>query len=183
MTYTLWSRDELLGESALDYVRVMDNVRTGDLQLTQKGLVLIGRLTQTREDSYRSARRVNIERPAAGDEASEQALRADLAALRDQYDVLALELRAPNGEVIPTDDIHVTDTEFLLAIDRERDEEAESAMEDDSDDDPDSVLAADLEDQLAALVVERPPWLPEAPHRPPARFQLSVTLTDEWSIP
>jgi hypothetical protein len=58
MTYTLWSHGELLGESALDYVRVFPEVRMGDLEPTTRGLTLIGRLTQTREDSYRSARGV-----------------------------------------------------------------------------------------------------------------------------
>lgn len=183
MTYTLWSHGEQLGESALDYVRVINTLRTGDLELTQKGLTVIGRLTQTREDSYRSARRVNMERSGSHDESSEQTLRADLTALNDQYEALALELRAPNGEVIPTDDIHVTDTEFLLAIDRERDEAQESSTEDAINGGQDPDFLADFVDELAELAVEHPSWLPEAPERPPARFQLSVTLTNEWSIP
>jgi hypothetical protein len=57
MAYTLWSHGELLGESALDYVRVDPNLRTGDLQMTERGLIVIDRLTQVREDCYRSARR------------------------------------------------------------------------------------------------------------------------------
>jgi hypothetical protein len=179
MTYSLWSHGELLGESALDYVRVISNLRTGDLHLTQKGLTVIGRVTQTRDDSYRSVRRVNMERSDSGEESSEPTLRADLSALQDQYDALALELRAPNGDVIPTDDIHVTDTELLLAIDRELNEEEESSTEDAIDGDQDH----DFLDQLAEWVVEHPSWLPEPPARPPARFQLSVTLIDEWSIP
>jgi len=183
MTYSLWSNGELLGESALDYVRVINNLRTGDLHLTQKGLTVMGRLTQTRDDSYRGARRVNRERSDSGDESSEPTLRADLSALHDQYDALALELRAPNGEVIPTDDIRVTDTEWLLTIDRERDEEDEPSTEDAMDSGQAPEVLADMVDQLAEWVVEHPPWLPEPPARPPARFQLSVTLIDEWSIP
>ena len=183
MTYSLWSHGELLGESALDYVRVTNTLRTGDLQLTQKGLTVIGRLTQTRDDSYRSARRVNMERSDSGVESSEPTLRADLSALQDQYDAIALELRAPNGQVIRTDDIHVTDTEFLLAIDRERDEEEESSSEDTINGGLDPDFLADPEDQLAEHASEHPSWRPEAPERPFARFQLSVTLIDEWSIP
>ena len=45
MTYTLWSHGELLGESALDYVRVFPDLRTGDLYVTTKGRMLIERLT------------------------------------------------------------------------------------------------------------------------------------------
>jgi hypothetical protein len=179
MTYSLWSHGELLGESALDYVRVVSNLRMGDLHPTQKGLTVIGRLTQTRDDSYRGARRVIAERSDSGDESSEPTLRADLSALHDQYDALALELRAPNGEVIPTDDIHVTDTEWLLAIDRERYGDTEDAMDVDQDTD----FLADAVDQVAEWVVEHPSWLPEPPERPFARFQISVTLVDEWSIP
>jgi hypothetical protein len=183
MMYSLWSHGELLGESTLDYVRVINTLRTGDLQLTPKGLTVIGRLTQTRDDSYRGARRVIAERSDSGDESSEPTLRADLSALHDQYDALALELRAPNGEVIPTDDIHVTDTEWLLAIDRERHGEEESSTEDAMDGGQDPDFLADAVDQLAEWVVEHPSWLPEPPERPFARFQISVTLIDEWSIP
>ena len=96
--------------------------------------------------------------------------------MRDQYDALALELRAPNGVVIPTEDIQVTDTEFLLAIDRERDEEEKSSTEDAMDGGLDPDFLADLVDQLAESLAEPPPWLPEVPEHPPARFQLAVTL-------
>jgi hypothetical protein len=181
MTYSLWSHGELLGESTLDYVRVISNLRTGDLHLTQKGLTVIGRLSQTRDDSYRGARRVIVERSDSGDRSSEPTLRADLSALQDQYDALALELRAPNGAVIPTYDIHVTDTEWLLAIDRERDVDEESSTKDATDDGLTPDFLAALEERAESEVEE--PWLPEAPGRPPARFQLSVTLIDEWSIP
>src|SRR5688572_22512388 len=116
--YTLWSHGQLLGESALDYARVFPKLRTGDLELTPRGLTLIGRLTQTREDSYRSARRVT--NPGAGaSEDSQETFCADAAAFNDQYTALALELHASDGTVIPTEDIHITDTEALLSRDHE----------------------------------------------------------------
>lgn len=117
MTYTLWSHGALLGESELDYVRVFPRLRTGDLQLTPKGLLAIERLTQTHADCYYGARRLNREtlRDTA-DPSDERTLRADLAAEHDQYEALALELRAPNGSVIATESIHITDTDYLLAI-------------------------------------------------------------------
>jgi hypothetical protein len=57
--YTLWSHGELLGESRLDYVRVISDVRMGELQLTTRGLTLLDRLAQTHADAYYSARRLN----------------------------------------------------------------------------------------------------------------------------
>jgi hypothetical protein len=183
MAYTLWSHGELLGESALDYVRVDPNLRTGDLQMTERGLIVIDRLTQVREDCYRSARRVNSAPAGTVEEVELKTLYADLAAQHDQYEALALELHAPNGSLIPTDDINVTDTHYLLKIDREREDEDKNLPEGalDTDLDPD-VLAA-LEEQMQELAEDNPPWVSREPEREPARYQISVVLKDEWSIP
>ena len=180
MTYTLWSHGELLGESALDYVRVIPKLRTGDLHLTEKGLIVFDRIAQTHADAYYSARRFNRAN-GADDELEKKTLHADLAAEEDQYAALALELRAPNGSVIGTEGIHVTDTEYLLNIDRERQDEDESLEESGTEDDLDFDSA--LEDLAEEFEADHPPWASEGPERPPARFQLYVTLTDEWAIP
>jgi hypothetical protein len=179
--YTLWSHGELLGESALDYVRVINNLRTGDLHLTSRGLMVLDRLAQTHADAYYSARRLHIE-PA--NESDEKSLVADLAAERDQYESLDLELRAPDGRVIPSEDIYIRDTEFLLAIDEERDDDDEESLKDltlvdilDSED-----LEA-FETQLKDLAEDPEPWVSDDQPREPARFQLYVRLQDEWSIP
>ena len=184
MTYTLWSHGELLGESELDYVRVFSHLRTGDLQVTPKGLIAIERLTQTRADSYYATRRLNRERSHGTiDPSDEKTLLADLAAEHDQHEALAFELHAPNGSVIPTESIFVTDTEYLLAIGREADEEDTSPPIDGLE----GVLDADdldaLVDQLEEFEEDHPPWAQSATEREPARFQISVTLKDEWSIP
>ena len=183
MTYTLWSHGELLGESALDYVRVEPNLRMGDLTTTERGLTVFERLGQAREDCYRSARRVNKAPEGTVEESELKTLYADLAAQHDQHEALALELHAPNGKVIPTDDIHVTDTDYLIAIGREAEEEDEFLDEDSPETalDPDVLKA--LEDEMEEFKEDHPPWLPEAPERAPARFQVAVLLKDEWSIP
>lgn len=181
--YTLWSHGQLLGESALDYVRVIPKLRTGDLEVTEKGLVLVERLSQTREDSYLSARRAVEQDAEAPFEESERTLFADLAALNDQYEALELELRGPNGTVIPTESISIADTEHLQRIGMERDREDEPPTENSTDVSLDPDILAALEDQLAEFDREHPPWLPQEPERPPVRFQISVTLTDEWAIP
>jgi len=182
MTYTLWSRGELLGESALDYDRVFPTLRTGDLEVTEKGLTVMERLSQTREDCYRSALRVNKQNAENAPESNLPALYADLYAQRDQHDALALELRAPDGSGIPTDSIYVTDTFYLRRIDDDREEEEEEPFITivTPGDDPNADYTTRLEEQLEE---ERAPWLPEPQEREPVRFQIAVTLQNEWAIP
>jgi hypothetical protein len=176
VTYTVWSHGELLGESELDYVRVFPHLRTGDLHVTPKGLIAFDRLAQTRADSYYAARRLNNENSRGTIDPSDQkTLFADLAAEHDQHE--ALELHAPNGSVIATESIFVTDTEYLLAIDSERAEE--DALE--SLVDPDDLAA--LEQDLEEFEEDHPPWAQPATAREPVRFQVSVTLKEEWEIP
>jgi len=184
MTYTLWSHGELLGESELDYVRAFPRLRMGDLQVTPKGLIAIERLTQTHADSYYSARRLNRDKSRGTiDPSDEKTLFADLAAERDQHEALALELHAPNGSVIATESIFVTDTDYLLAIGSEPDEDDASAPVVALDDvlDPDDLAA--LEHELEEFEEDHPPWAQPAMEREPVRFQISVTLKDEWAIP
>jgi hypothetical protein len=182
MSYTLWSHGELLGESALDYVRVFPRLRTGDLHLTAKGLTAFDRIAQTHADCYYAVRR-SLEQRGYGArcEEDEATLRADLAAEHDQYQSLALELRAPDGTVILTEDIHVRDTHYLMAIaDECEDEEADFG-----DSGPEGLVddPADVEELLADFDLEPEPWEQEQPEREPVRFQLHVMLQNEWSIP
>ena len=180
MTYTFWSRGELLGESELDYVRVFPKLRTGDLQVTPLGLRVFERLTQYRADAYCAVKRLNRQNPE--DPSDLSTLNADLAAQFDQYAAVGLEVRAPNGSVIPTEDIYVSDTDYLVSIsgDADADDEGE----------PDAALQESIEHDLrvleehwARMEAEHPPWLPKPPEREPARFQVFVKLTSEWSIP
>lgn len=184
MTYTLWGHGELLGESELDYVRVFPNLRTGDLQVTPKGLIAIERLTQTRADSYYTARRLIIEKSHGPIDPSDQrTLFADLAAERDQHEALALELHAPDGSVIATESITVTDTDYLLAIGSDPFEEDTSPPVDALEGVLDSDDLAALERELEAFEADHPPWAQPATEREPVRFQISVMLKDEWAIP
>jgi hypothetical protein len=179
MTWTLWSRNELVGESELDYVRVMPNLRTGDLHPTPRGLLVLERLTQTRADISDNLRRQHKNTSEARDD---ETLRADLAAQSDLYEGAALELRAADGSVIPTVSIDVTDTHYLLAPARECEED--DAMADDGlESDIDGEALTELEERLAQFDGEYPPWAPDVPEREPARFQLYVRLANDWAIP
>lgn len=177
--YTLWSRGELLGESTLGYVRVYPNLRTGDLQVTQKGMAVIDRLTQARSDWRTTAKRVldgKSERPVPESEMNE--LLADMNAAQDQEEALAMELRAPDGSVIPTEDIWVVDTEYLLAIDKESESDDDSAEEPLSEEDQ-----AAVDEMLEEWEEDHPPWARQEPEREPERFQIHVRLVDQWAIP
>lgn len=185
MTYTLWSHGELIGESELDCVRVYTHLRAGDLQVTPKGLLVLDRVSQTHADAYGTARRLSREKSRGQVLASaDNALFADLAAERDQYEALALELRAPNGTVVPTEDIYVRDTWYLLAIGFEADEEDELAVMNDTPEHVrDSDDATGMDVLLEELENDLLPWEQTAPAREPPRFQLFVKLVDEWAIP
>ena len=76
----------------------------------------------------------------------------------------------------------MTDTDYLLSIAWERDEEDESLADGELEDALDPEDLAALEDQLAELEEDHPPWA-QRPEREPARFQLSVRLKNEWAIP
>jgi hypothetical protein len=179
MTYTLWSRGELLGESTLGYVRCFPNIRTGDLRATPKGVAVIERLTQARADCRATTKRVLWEKSESPVPESElKELMADYDAARDQEEALAMELRAPDGSVIPTTDIYVLDTEYLIAIGREAEEEDESAEIVLSEEDQ-----AAVDEMLAEWEEDHPPWAQQEPEREPERYQIHVTLVDQWSIP
>ena len=177
MTYTLWSHGELLGESALDYVRVDPNVRMGDLHVTARGLLFIERLTQSHEDAYHAACRLRNE-PV--NESDLKALQADLGAERDQHERLAFELRGPDGSVLDTERIDVTDTDYLRSI-------GNDSCDEDGFEAERSVAECDdlyaFEDCLAEFSDESRPWLPEAPEHEPVRFQIMARLKSPWSIP
>jgi hypothetical protein len=180
MTYTIWSHGKLLGESALSYVRVFPQLRMGDLDVTPEGLACFERLTQHRADAYYSARRLREKKSL--DESDIKTFHADLAAQHDGYEALALELRASDGAVIPTEDIYVTDTEYLLSIANDGEAETDDLPGEPQEEllHPDDLKA--LEDRLEEFA-EREKWSPEAPEKEFARFQVSVMLSNEWSIP
>lgn len=177
MMYTLWSRGELLGESTLGYVRVYPNLRTGDLQVTPKGMAVIDRLTQARSDWRTTAKRVldrQSERPVPESEMNE--LLADMNSAHDQEQALGMELHAPDGSVIPTEDIYVVDTEYLLAIAKECEEEDDDIVLSDED-------QAAVDEMLEEWEDDHPPWAQPEPEREPERFQIHVRLVDQWAIP
>jgi len=168
MTYSLWSGGRLLGTSDLDYVRCVDRQRTGDLYPTEQGEALlpiacgVPPTVRAHGDFLHPAVREAIERA----------------------DALALELRGPDGEVIPTEDLFVQDTEHLLslapapewpdALEPTADEDVDAA--DFAPDDTELLDAPefDFEAELAESDGEERVW---------PRYQLMVTLVNETDVP
>ena len=129
---------------------------------------------------------------------------ADMAAADDYEEALALELRRPDGSVVPTEEIYVRDTEFMLAfaagdadpvdpldlLDIDGEATALPDAEDDDDlrvafdpeTDVDELDDDDLFDGIDDLGLELGGWRDE-PERTFPRFQLYVRVLDEADIP
>lgn len=113
---------------------------------------------------------------------------------------MALELRGPDGKVIPTEDIAVRDTEFLIEWSEATGQREADALADDEaaaitalDDEDDVLPWESIEDDFdeAALVAELEAlsaddaadgWR-QREERPWMRYQLQVRLIHDWSIP
>ena len=131
---------------------------------------------------------------------------AEFLSACDEAAALALELRGSDGNVIPTEDIAVRDTEWVLApfgeggrmTDAEEDvSEADEPGRDagpSSDERPDAWNDSDGADlteegllaELEALGAEDEAdlaWRPPQEVREWTAYQLQVTLVHDWSIP
>jgi hypothetical protein len=171
MPYTIWSRGRLLGTSALAYARAMPGVRAGDFEPTDLGerllpiIIGVGPALKALYDVVEAARpceddqadgrgpeQDDLEPEPRSPRGFSEAIRrtteyADAMSLADELRSLDLELRDPDGTVVPTESISVQDTHYLLAMARE-------GME-----------GMDFEDD------ELEPWMP-----PPPRYQIIITL-------
>ena len=118
MQYTVWSHGRLLGESALDYQRVFPRHRMGDFFPTEAGETVMPIATGVSKAGAELVKSLSGSPPGspARTHLRETSQYADLAAAEDHYDALELELRGPDGRVIPTEWIDLRDTEYLLTI-------------------------------------------------------------------
>jgi hypothetical protein len=196
MTYTVWHRGRLLGESPLDFIRCMPKLRTGFLHpspLGEKLLPLAGGTCAAANALHRAARRKsNEERQRLPEYAAFLAACSESASYK-------LELRGPDGAVIPTRDVGVRDYGFL-------DELGDAAFDDLEDDiggefDDETLVSLGLDDWDASW----DPNVDEADRfcdfdedagneswrareerdceRRMSRYQVMVELIDESAIP
>ena len=167
--YSLWSRGRRLAETDLGFVYREDRYRFGWLRPTVLGDRLLA-------DAVGVAPAMRAEFMMGPD----ATLQADIVAAVDREEALELELRGPDGCRIETETIHVTDTQYLLAI------ADHASPEDERDEEPlTPEQQAEIEEFVAAWKEEHEGDLDlsqdEEVELP--RYQLQVRLVDDRSVP
>lgn len=204
MTYTVWHRGRLLGESPLDFVRCMPRLRTGFVHPTTLGeevLPLAGGTCGAANALHRAARHCSSdeERRRLPEYAAFE------AAVRESGS-FDLELRGPDGAVIPTEYVAVRDFGFLdelgdEAFDDELEDELDELDELDEVFEEETLASIGLDDWAAAWDPQvdeadaswdfdedaaDEPWRARKERdreRKWSRYQLQVELVDDASIP
>jgi hypothetical protein len=180
MTYTLWSHGRLLGESPLDFARCMSKLRVGFLHPTAAGEKLLPVACGASPAGVawgRAIRAANVQ----GEACHRLPEYADFQAACDEEAALALELRGPDGNVIPTEDIAVRDTEWVLATFPVDEEEFTEPLTPEEQAEIDELL-----DEFEARAAEQAAddcWRPPREERPWMRYQLQVRLVHDWVMP
>jgi hypothetical protein len=168
MSYTVWSRGRLLGETDLGFVFRFRGVRCGWFVPTESGERLMPSATGV-GPALRSEHLLGSD--ATG--------RADLLSAVDQEEALELVLKGPDGAVIATEDIGIIDTHYLLSV-------AESGVADEEGIDVDEEVDVDVElldedwsrDHDAESLADAPAEATEFP-----RYQIQVHLVDHGAVP
>lgn len=205
MSYTVWYRGELLGESPLDFIRWKPCLRVGFLHATPQGEKILQVAGGTCAAAIELSRALQRQPEADRETLPEYA--AFIAAMENSHRY-ELELRDADGVVIPTNDVSVRDFGDLERLKSDHvDEMNDFHNLDDADD---SRLAADVnadlellsaafaddwdatwdpvvdaEERLFDFDEEEEPWRArdERAPRPASRYQLQVELIDDLAIP
>ncbi len=203
MPYTLWSHGRLLGETELEYARYSPLNRGGGLWPTIVGAKLMPIATGVTAASMVLATKTHdLTRPDGSNPEDgpefEAAMRelteyADYVEAIDRLNALDLELRDPDGNVVPTEWLDIRDTEFLSDLQRrELEAEWEESM---LPENYDPQLEADIQHDLIALGLEPDPMSDEPfeprespddstfARRPFPLYQILVRLLEESAIP
>jgi hypothetical protein len=104
MSYTVWSRGRLIGHTDLAFTEAVPGARAGFFFPTERGLAAVRIAVEAAEVLL-----------AARDGGDHTTFKADLVAATDRCEALLLELRGPDGAVIPTTDISIRDTELMAS--------------------------------------------------------------------
>jgi hypothetical protein len=105
MSYTLWSRNRLLGETDLGFIYRENGFRCGWFHPNALGERLMPAAT-----GVPPAMRAEY---TIGPDAT---LSADIRAAVDAEEALELEVRGPDGKRVETEEVWVVDTHYLLSI-------------------------------------------------------------------
>ena len=113
---------------------------------------------------------------------------ADFESACDRQDRLELELRAPDGSLIPTEWISIRDTEFLLSVSEDDDleleyEEWSEAEWELSEADCNSLDEGDLFDEIEGWDDDYESEWSEESEKPFPRYQILVSLLADEDVP
>jgi hypothetical protein len=206
MNYTIWSHGRLLGETDLGFARCLEKHRMGWFHPNELGERLmpiicgakpaffaLSDLTHRLIPNPYGAERRTWDLQTVLKTSTEY---ADLAAANAQEEGLALQLRGPTGAVIPTEDIGIQDTEFLISLSLRDDVslyDVEAGMT--GDPEIDEEMQAEI-DEIVEAFNEREAWhrraddageggedaADEEPSSLP-RYQIQVHLVDDADVP
>jgi hypothetical protein len=133
MSYTVWSRGRLLGETDLGFVQIYSNMRMGWFRPSPDGEKLMSVLTGTGPALKKVGRllsnplRAAMRAPADedGDEWPRDIRRttayADLVSSIDELESMELQLWDPSGNVLETEYLGIDDVEFKRSFISKRD--------------------------------------------------------------
>jgi hypothetical protein len=138
--YTVWCNDRLVGESDLDYIANTDEHMMGDFVATEFGEELIPILMAPRKAMMAREPMASVE------------------SLFERRQGIPLVLRDPAGAVMPAELIEITDTEWLLSLapDIEDDWQADLAL---AEAELREELAPSDDDGSEQISADPPPWI------------------------
>lgn len=181
MSYTLYSRNRLLGETELEYHTESITHRMGAFDPTRFGETLMPVITGVQRLLHEHALRDESACDAADGAGIDDVFLGDMVAAESHLASLELELRAPDGSVVPTEWIGVQDTEELTRwAERMATKFPERyALEESGDDEIDAAVAHDME-LIDSWIEERESgdggWESDEPGGEFPRYQISVEL-------
>jgi hypothetical protein len=105
LSYTLWSLGRLLGETDFEFPPCEDRERRGWLIPTKDGEPLVAIAAGVSEAMEAAMQAYDLEEAAA-----------DIAAAVDRRDALQLELRGPDGNVVPVQRLTIRDTVIFMPV-------------------------------------------------------------------
>jgi hypothetical protein len=154
----------LLGETDLGFIYRENGHRTGWLHPNELGQRLMPEATGV-------APAMRIEWILGSDETA----RADVQSAADHEEALALELRRSDGTVIPTEDIAIIDTHYLLSL-------PEPELDDDEAFELGEEILADMEELKAEWEMNEILSANE-PETEYPQYQIQVHLIDPADVP
>ncbi|HEX6053061.1 MAG TPA: hypothetical protein VFZ21_27525 [Gemmatimonadaceae bacterium] len=186
--YTLWSRGRLIGQSTLGYERAAPGLLAGDFEPSPFGEKLMPVITGVGPALRCLYRVMDDVWPQVDEQADGHTPRgfpaairqtteyADAVSLEHELDSLALELRGPDGAVVPTESIAVNDTEYLISLANAPDSVADLPLSPEVEE----AIANDLA-EIRAMRAMRKSWEDDdeeswKPEKPFARYQIIVVL-------